>query len=124
MNLIRVFKCYKTIKGIQVENSSFGKWLHPAFTGASFAYFLTMIDKSELIASYSSLYFATLSFAVALIVNGIFSFAYYIADEDDNVDQMVNRYWITRRFNSLSQWSFIFAVVALLYFFVSPLIGN
>ncbi|TOA18928.1 MFS transporter permease, partial [Vibrio parahaemolyticus] len=31
-------------------------------------------------------------------------------------------YWILRRFDSLSQWSFIFAVIALVYYVVEPVI--
>ncbi|HBC3955594.1 MFS transporter permease [Vibrio parahaemolyticus] len=105
-----------------MDNSPLGRVLHPVFTGASFTYFMTMMDKGELISDTFVLMFATLFFAVALVLNGIFSFCYLVFGGED-FDEKVNDVWFFRRFSSLSQWSFIFAVVALLYYFIGPMMA-
>jgi hypothetical protein len=105
----------------RVPKSSIGKWMHPAYTGASFAYFLTVIDKAELIASRNSLVIATSLYAVALLLNALFSFAYYLASSELDLERKINKYWVLRRFSGLSQWSFILATVALVYSVVASL---
>lgn len=103
-----------------MEESEFGKWIHAAFTGASFAYFIAVIDKVDLIISSRSLMYATLFFALALILNSIWAIVYYGFNEKINIEEALSKYWILRRFNSLSQWSFIFATIMLVYFVVDP----
>ena len=105
-----------------MEKSEYGKWIHTAFTGASFAYFLAVIDKVDLIVSSYSLAFSTLSFALALALNAIFAMVYYGFDGELDVTEKLSKYWLLRRFNSLSQWSFIFAVIGLVYFVTEPLV--
>lgn len=107
-----------------MEKSEFGKWIHPAFTGASFAYFLAVIDKVNLLTSSYSLSFATVTFALALVLNSIWTGVYYAFDKEVDFDALLKNYWILRRFDSLSQWSFIFAVIALVYYVVEPVIEN
>ncbi|MCG9680934.1 MFS transporter permease [Vibrio sp. Isolate24] len=103
-----------------MENSEYGKWIHTAFTGASFAYFLGVIDKIDLIFSSLFLFFATIFFASALILNSIWAVAYHgLADE---IDSLLKRYSTFRRFSNLSQWLFIFAVVALVLHVLVPVV--
>lgn len=107
-----------------MNQSDFGKWLHAAFTGGSFAYFLTVIDKTTLVATNFSLMFATASFALALTLNSVWCMSYYMYDDEDAITKALDKYWMLRRFNALSQWSFIFAVLALVYFVLASSIES
>ncbi|CAH7247573.1 MFS transporter permease [Vibrio chagasii] len=106
-----------------MNQSDFGKWLHAAFTGASFAYFLTVIDKTALVSASFSLMFATASFALSLILNSVWCMSYYMHEDEEYIAKALKEHWILRRFNALSQWSFIFAVAALVYFVLASSIA-
>ncbi|MEZ9644404.1 MFS transporter permease [Vibrio cyclitrophicus] len=108
-----------------MEKSEYGKWIHTAFTGASFAYFLAVIDKVELILANKTLVTATMLYAVALLLNSVWAMSYYgTANEGkkDLIASLLSKYWLLRRFNSLSQWSFIFATIALVYSVIKPIV--
>lgn len=109
-------------QGKQVVKSDYGRWIHTAFTAASFAYFLAVIDKVDLLISNGSLAFATLSFALALVLNSLWAVVYYGFDGEIDISALLEKYWLLRRFDSLSQWSFIFAVIALLSYIVEPVL--
>lgn len=102
--------------------SEYGKWIHAAFTGASFAYFLTVFDKTELVLSSSYLVFSTIMFSSALILNSIWSVAYY--GFEDDICNLVNKHKVLRRFSNLSQWSFIFASIALVLYVLEPVVES
>ncbi|EGQ8312583.1 MFS transporter permease [Vibrio parahaemolyticus] len=103
-----------------MEKSEYGKWIHAAFTGASFAYFLAVIDKVDLIISSVFLFWATIFFAQALILNSIWAVAHHGFDAE--IKSLLNKHSMFRRFSNLSQWLFIIAVIALVLHIVVPVI--
>ncbi|WP_016956032.1 hypothetical protein [Catenovulum agarivorans] len=105
-----------------MEKSEYGKWIHTAFAGASFAYFLAVIDKAELIVSSYSLAFSTLLFAIALALNAFFAMLYYGLDGEPDFSEKFAKYWLLVRFNNLAQWSFILAVIGVVYFVIEPVV--
>ncbi|GEA59160.1 MFS transporter permease [Vibrio comitans] len=108
-----------------MEKSEYGKWIHTVFTGASFAYFLAAIDKVELISSNQTLVTATMLYAVALLLNSVWAVSYYVFEEESKkeiIGNLLSKYWFLRRFNSLSQWSFVFATIALVFSVLEPIV--
>ncbi|EPW4494586.1 MFS transporter permease [Vibrio parahaemolyticus] len=101
-----------------------GKIIYPTFTGASFAFVLTVVDKAELISASQLLQFSTIFYITALVLNALFSFGYYMSEDKDNFDDKVAKYWIVRRFSSLSQWSFIFATTALIVYLINIVLAS
>lgn len=116
-------RCYHllgvTKRGRSMEKSEYGKWIHAAFTGASFAYFLAVIDKVDLIISSVFLFWATIFFAQALILNSIWAVAHHGFDAE--INSLLKKHSMFRRFSSLSQWLFIFAVIALVLHVFVPI---
>ncbi len=101
-----------------------GKIIYPTFTGASFAFVLAVVDKAELISASQLLQFSTIFYITALVLNALFSFGYYMSEDKDNFDDKVAKYWIIRRFSSLSQWSFIFATTALIVYLINIVLAS
>lgn len=104
-------------KILKSRNLEFNRWIHPIFTGASFSYLLTMIDKIELIANSFVLQNVTGLFIGALVANAIWSVIYYMYDAREILE--MNRF--TKRFSSSAQWMFLAACAMLIYYMASSL---
>ncbi len=89
----------------------FSKWFHPIAAGASFTYLLSVLDKFDLIAGNSLLQMVTLFFLIALVLNALWSAAYY--SYNDKTIKSMN--FFVRRCGSSAQWMFIIACVMLLF---------
>jgi hypothetical protein len=100
-----------------VIDNQFGKWIHPAFSATSMAYFFTILDKTDLIASSFILQGATLCFATALILNGVWAWSYY-SNEDSSpyLSNIIKSNFFAKGFHNLARNSFFFGVIALLWY--------
>lgn len=107
-----------------MKNNETGKWLHPVFAGTSMAYFLTVLDKPELISSSKLLVLSTLFFTLALVLNSIWSYIYYVSDNSADVQKKLRSNFIGQGLDNLCFWSFIFPVVSLVSYIVWPLLGS
>ena len=105
-----------------MENNEIGKWLHPVFAGTSMAYFFTVLDKPELIASSKLLTFSTLFFALSLALNSIWSYIYYVSGNTADVQKKLRSNCIGKGFDNLCFWSFIFPLVSLVSYILWPLL--
>ncbi|ARR44162.1 hypothetical protein CAY59_07245 [Vibrio campbellii] len=100
-----------------MKDNQVGKWLHPAFTATSMAYFLTVLDKTDLVASSFTLQLATIAYAVALVLNGIWAFSYFdIEESSPTISKLLKSNYIAKGFHNLAGNSFLFATGCLVWY--------
>ncbi|TVO96285.1 hypothetical protein AYI86_13730 [Shewanella algae] len=101
-----------------MNGNEVGKWVHPAFAATSMAFFLTILDKEQLVSSSWFLIFCVYFYGLALFFNSIWSFLYYVL-EDEDINNKIRSNCFLKLIDNFTYWSFIFPTISLiLYIFI------
>ena len=101
-----------------MKQNEIGKWVHPAFAATSMAFLLTIIDKEALVYSSGYLIFSVYFYALALLLNSIWSYIYYIEDSEIDVNKKLRSTWVGKGLDNLSYWSFVFPTVSVVLYLI------
>ena len=99
---------------MDLESNEIGKWIHPTFAATSMAFFLTILDKGELVSSSYYLGWCIYLYAISLVLNSIWSFIYFTSSDEEKTVQKIRSNFIGKGFDNFCWWSFIFASIFLI----------
>lgn len=111
---LNLFKRLVSMKTLPNDNI-----FHTVFAAASLTFFLSMLGQEQAIETSFALTFCTFLFSLSLILNSIYAFFYAVNPDQSKVQSFIDSKFILRRFRALGQWSFIYAILALIVHFLS-----
>ena len=106
-----------------MNGNKVGQWVHPAFAATSMAFFLTIFDKEELVASSPFLIFCVNFYALSLLLNSVWSFIYYTGDSKIDINNKLRSNIVFKGLDNLSYWSFIFPTISFILYILTRTYG-